>query len=64
MSASDVPDQPIRELAYELWQENGCPTGEDDHFWYESERILQAPTAPAAAENSEDHRPQEEPASP
>ena len=64
MSVSVVKEQTIRELAQELWQRSGCPTGDEDHFWYEAERVLQASNAPAASESSTARSPQEEPASP
>lgn len=53
MSDSDVKEQTIRELAQELWQRSGCPTGDEDHFWYEAERTLKAATAPAVSESSQ-----------
>ena len=53
MSDSDVKEPAIRELAHELWQRSGCPTGDEDHYWYEAERTLKAATAPAASESSE-----------
>ena len=62
MSASDLKEQTIRELAHELWQRSGCPRGDEDHFWYEAERILRAEKVPAA-EKSESGRLQEQPAS-
>lgn len=52
MSNSELKKQTIRELAHELWQRSGCPTGDEDHFWYEAERRLKAATAPAASESS------------
>jgi hypothetical protein len=27
-------DDDIRARAYELWQEEGCPTGKPDEFWF------------------------------
>lgn len=53
MSDSDVKEQAIRELARELWQRSGCPTGEEDHFWYQAERTLKAAKARADSEDSE-----------
>lgn len=52
MSASDLKEQTIRELAYELWQRSGSPRGEEDHFWYEAERMLRAEEGIAASEKS------------
>jgi len=53
MNNSDVSEQEIRELAHELWQRNGCPSGDEDHFWYEAERVLKAAKAPADSETSQ-----------
>ena len=53
MSDSDVTEQAIRDLAYELWQRNGCPRGDEDHFWYEAERVLKAAKTPAASASSQ-----------
>ena len=33
-------DADIATLAYQLWQERGCPNGEADQDWYEAERSL------------------------
>ena len=63
MSDSDVKEPAIRELAHELWQRSGCPTGDEDHFWYEAERVLKAATTPAAAKNPDGDRLQKQPAS-
>lgn len=52
MSDSELKEQTIRELAHELWQRNGCPRGDEDHFWYEAERVLKAAKAPAASASS------------
>ena len=30
----------ISELAYELWEEQGRPTGRDKENWFEAERLL------------------------
>ena len=39
-------------LAYHLWQESGCPAGQDVHFWLQAERqLLGASSAQAAAKN-------------
>ncbi len=32
----------IRALAYQLWEENGRPSGADQRFWYEAEQQLNA----------------------
>lgn len=53
MSASDLKEQTIRELAYELWQRSGSPRGEEDDFWYEAERMLRAEKGIDASVKSE-----------
>ncbi len=63
MSATDLTEQTIRELAYELWQRSGSPKGEEDHFWYEAERMLRAKEEIVASENSKVGRLQEQSAS-
>ena len=35
-------DQRIRELAYFLWQEEGCPEGEADRHWRRAETMIEA----------------------
>lgn len=39
MSATD---QRIRELAYQIWQSEGCPNGEDDRHWQMACRLAEA----------------------
>ena len=39
----------IRTLAYCLWEEAGCPSGQDLYFWTEAETRLTAEKAPKAA---------------
>lgn len=39
MSATD---QRIRELAYQIWQSEGCPHGEDDRHWQMACRLAEA----------------------
>jgi hypothetical protein len=31
---------PVRDLAYQLWVEQGCPVGRDKENWLEAERLL------------------------
>lgn len=40
----------IRERAYELWQQAGCPEGRSDEFWFAAERELENGTATADGE--------------
>jgi Protein of unknown function (DUF2934) len=43
---SQLADQAMRadiaELAYLLWEENGCPSGSAQSDWLEAERTIQA----------------------
>jgi Protein of unknown function (DUF2934) len=34
------PASPVRDLAYQLWVEQGCPVGRDKENWLEAERLL------------------------
>ena len=36
---------PIRDLAYQLWEQQGCPSGRDMDHWLEAERLLRSETA-------------------
>ena len=63
MNVSDLKEQTIRELAYELWQRSGSPSGEEDYFWYEAERILRAKERIDGSEKSKVGALQEQPAS-
>ena len=46
-------DHSLRELAYRLWEEAGCPDGRSDEFWFTALEILSSeprpPEAPEAA---------------
>ena len=42
-------EQRIRERAYALWQEQGCPEGNDHEFWFRAEQEIASETAPATA---------------
>lgn len=37
-------EQKIRERAYQLWMQDGCPSGQDDEYWYRAEREIRADT--------------------
>lgn len=37
---SEDPDQKIREKAYQLWEEAGCPECDGLKFWYEAEKLF------------------------
>jgi hypothetical protein len=34
----------IAALAYELWQQRGCPEGSPEEDWYQAERKIQSQT--------------------
>ncbi|MET3925806.1 DUF2934 domain-containing protein [Devosia sp. 2618] len=33
-------DEEIRARAYALWQTDGAPEGQDEHYWHKAEREL------------------------
>lgn len=39
-TGNSTPD--IAALAYELWQQRGCPEGSPEEDWYEAERKIQS----------------------
>jgi hypothetical protein len=42
----DASDR-IRDLAYRVWEEEGCPEGRETDHWLQAERMLQSePTLP------------------
>lgn len=40
----------VRERAYELWQQAGCPEGRSEEFWFAAERELENGAATAEGE--------------
>lgn len=32
----------VRRLAHRLWEEEGCPEGRDEEFWYLAEDIIRS----------------------
>lgn len=46
MSDSHTEDrlQRIREIAYDLWEKEGCPDGRHDEFWLRAEALADAET--------------------
>jgi Protein of unknown function (DUF2934) len=38
----NMPQQAIANLAYELWQQRGCPVGSPEEDWDRAEQLLQA----------------------
>ncbi len=41
-------EQQIRERAFHLWEQDGCPHDRADHHWFIAEREIQAVTAPVS----------------
>jgi len=39
---NNVQPQAIANLAYELWQQRGCPMGSPEEDWNRAEQLLQA----------------------
>jgi len=37
--ANDLMEHRIRERAFQLWQEAGCPEGQADEFWHRAQAI-------------------------
>lgn len=35
-----ITHEDIAKLAYAAWQENGCPEGADEEFWFRAEEEL------------------------
>ena len=40
-------EEMVRELAYALWERDGCPVGGSEHYWLLAEQELAVPAAPA-----------------
>jgi hypothetical protein len=60
-SQHDESLQRVRELAYGLWEKEGCPEGRHDEFWLRAEAIVEqeadlphASATPAAPQESVD----------
>ena len=42
-------EQRIREFAYQIWQSEGCPEGEDERHWAMARKLVEAEHGAAAA---------------
>ena len=42
-------DDQVRRRAYELWEADGRPQGQDQHYWFRALAELAAPVVPVAA---------------
>ncbi|MCF7202490.1 DUF2934 domain-containing protein [Pseudomonas oligotrophica] len=42
-------DQRIREFAYQIWQSEGCPHGQDERHWDMARKLVEAEKTPLAA---------------
>jgi len=40
MEPSFPSEDAVRQRAYELWEEDGCPTGKPDEFWHRARAEL------------------------
>jgi hypothetical protein len=46
-----ISDEQIRELAYQIWQQEGCPEGKATEHYFRAKQILEKePFAPATSE--------------
>ena len=41
-TATDLCEQAVREAAYFLWEEAGCPQSSGEEFWVQAEEYLQS----------------------
>ena len=46
-------EQRIREVAYFIWQEEGCPEGQVDRHWQSAQAIVEAQDAQGNTDESE-----------
>ncbi len=42
-------EQRIREFAYQIWQSEGCPHGQDERHWDMARKLVEAEKTPLAA---------------
>ncbi len=42
-------EQRIREFAYQIWQSEGCPHGQDERHWEMARKLVEAERTPAGA---------------
>jgi hypothetical protein len=54
LNNDQVAQQRIRERAYTLWEEAGCPEGRAYEFWHRVRRLL-APSRPGESKTSSDN---------
>jgi hypothetical protein len=50
---SSFSDAQIRERAYYLWLDRGCPTGHDEDIWYAARALLHDHAAPTPAQQEQ-----------
>ena len=48
---SSTPRDLIAKRAYQIWQQEGCPSGREEEHWLRAEQELAQPRKAAAAEN-------------
>lgn len=56
-----MPDEDIRDLAYQLWEADGCKEGQELQYWYEAERRLRTPSDRTYGDQGDGVDPMEEP---
>lgn len=37
---AELDDTKVRDLAYQLWEQDGRPDGKDHHYWHAAARLL------------------------
>jgi hypothetical protein len=47
-----LPSERVAELAYQLWEEAGCPFGREEEYWLLAERQMKSRNAARAASES------------
>ncbi|MEO6992755.1 MAG: DUF2934 domain-containing protein [Lacunisphaera sp.] len=53
-STRPFSDDEIRERAYYLWLDRGCPTGHDEAIWHAAHALLHGHAAPQAIHHEQD----------
>jgi len=56
-----IAEKSIQELAYQLWQERGCPEGSSEQDWLSAEKRLHATDSRNVDESSKDSFPASDP---
>jgi len=59
MSSLQQDREAIEKLAYQKWQEAGCPTGDGVEFWVQAEAEVAQPTTGTQAEAEDEDEDEE-----